>query len=266
MGKILPRFLACASVVVLLAGCASTQVDDDETKGWSAEKLYGAAKAEQTDRNFEKSTKLLEKLEARFPYGRYAQQAQLDEAYNHYKNQEPLLAQAAIDRFIKSNPVHPSMDYALYLKGLVSFNEVQGFLSAISKQDMSERDPKAAKESFEAFKELIQRFPESKYAADSQVRMAYLLGALASYELHVGKYYYKRGAYLAAANRGKHLIETYSNTKQVEAGLAMMVISYDKLGLTELRDDTKRILLKNYPDTETLTKGFFEDPAWWTPF
>ncbi|WP_432721726.1 outer membrane protein assembly factor BamD [Jeongeupia wiesaeckerbachi] len=266
MGKILPRFLACASVAVLLAGCASTPTDDDETKGWTAEKLYSTAKAEQADRNFEKSTKLLEKLEARYPYGRYAQQAQLEEAYNHYKAQEPLLAQAAIDRFIKSNPVHPSMDYALYLKGLVSFNEMQGFLSAISKQDMSERDPKAAKESFDAFRDLVQRFPESKYAADSQVRMGYLIGALASYELHVAKYYYKRGAYLAAANRGKYLIETYSNTKQVEAGLAMMVMSYDKLGLNDLRDDAKRVLLKNYPNTQTLNQDFLDDPSWWTPF
>ncbi|AOY02372.1 outer membrane protein assembly factor BamD [Jeongeupia sp. USM3] len=250
----------------MLVGCASTQVDDDETKGWSAEQLYSAAKAEQADRNFEKSTKLLETLEARYPYGRYAQQAQLEEAYNHYKAQEPLLAQAAIDRFVKSNPVHPSMDYALYLKGLVSFNEVQGFLSAVSKQDMSERDPKAAKESFDTFKTLIQRFPDSKYAADSQVRMGYLLGALASYELHVARYYYKRGAYLAAANRGKYLIETYSNTKQVEGGLAMMVMSYDKLGLNDLRDDAKRVLLKNYPNTQALNPGFFEDPSWWTPF
>ncbi|KAF0813065.1 Outer membrane protein assembly factor BamD [Andreprevotia sp. IGB-42] len=266
MKQILPRFFLASVAAVLVAGCASEPKDKDETKGWPAEKLFSEAKAEQAAKSYTKSIELFEKLEARFPYGKYAQQAQLEIAYDQYKDQEPLLAQAAIDRFIKTNPAHPSMDYALYLKGLVSFNEVQGFGSAMFKQDMSERDPKAARESFEAFRQLVNRYPDSKYTGDATARMDYLIGALASYELHVSKYYYKRGAYLAAANRGKLLIETYPKTRQVEGGLGMMVISYDKLGLNDLRDDAKRVLLQNYPKTVVLDPAFLDGDPWWRPW
>ena len=267
MNKILPRFIVSAVLAGLLAGCASTLEEQDETRGWTAEKIFAEAKADQESRNFDRSNKLFEKLEARFPYGRHAQQAQIETAYNHYKNQEPLLAFAAIDRFIKQYPAHPNIDYAYYLKGLVNFNESQGFLSSLVKQDMSERDPKAARESFDTFSQLVSRYPDSKYAADSTVRMGYLVGALASHELHVAKYYYNRGAFLSAANRGKYLLETYSHTKQVEPALGIMVLSYDKLGLTVLRDDAKKVLLKNYPDTTTLDESaLFTDSDWWKPW
>ncbi|GAA5786577.1 outer membrane protein assembly factor BamD [Chitiniphilus shinanonensis] len=266
MNKILPRILAASIAAALIAGCSSTPQEQDETRGWSAEKIYSEAKAEQSSKNYENSNKLLEKLEARYPYGRYAQQAILETAYNHYKDQEPLLALSAIDRFIKQYPAHPSMDYALYLRGLVFFNESQGFMSFLAKQDMSERDPKAARDSFDSFKQLVTRFPESRYAGDAQVRMGYLIGALSNYELHVARYYYKRGAYLAAANRGKYLLEVYGNTKQVEPAMGMMVLAYDKLGMNELRDDTKRVLLKNYPQTTVLDKNFLDDRAWWAPW
>ncbi|MGL4603633.1 MAG: outer membrane protein assembly factor BamD [Iodobacter sp.] len=267
MNKILPRFIVSAVLAGLLAGCASTPEEQDETRGWTAEKIFAEAKSEQEGRNFDRSNKLFEKLEARFPYGRHAQQAQIETAYNHYKNQEPLLAFAAIDRFIKQYPAHPNIDYAYYLKGLVNFNESQGFLSSLVKQDMSERDPKAARESFDTFSQLISRYPDSKYAADSTVRMGYLVGALASHELHVAKYYYNRGAFLSAANRGKYLLETYSHTKQVEPALGIMVLSYDKLGLTVLRDDAKKVLLKNYPDTTALDESaLFSDSDWWKPW
>ncbi|UXY17130.1 outer membrane protein assembly factor BamD [Chitiniphilus purpureus] len=266
MNKILPRILAATIAAALIAGCAATPQEQDETRGWSAEKIYAEAKAEQISKNYDRSNKLLEKLEARYPYGRHAQQAILETAYNNYKGQEPLLALSAIDRFIKQYPAHPSMDYAFYLRGLVHFNESQGFLSFLSKQDMSERDPQAARDSFESFSQLVTRFPDSRYAADAQLRMGYLIGALADYELHVAKYYYKRGAYLAAANRGKHLLETYGNTKQVEPALGVMVLAYDKLGLTELRDDAKRVLLKNYPDTKVLDPESLQGRAWWAPW
>lgn len=267
MNKILPRFIVSAVLAGLLAGCASTLEEQDETRGWTAEKIFAEAKADQESRNFDRSNKLFEKLEARFPYGRHAQQAQIETAYNHYKNQEPLLAFAAIDRFIKQYPAHPNIDYAYYLKGLVNFNESQGFLSSLVKQDMSERDPKAARESFDTFSQLVSRYPDSKYASDSTVRMGYLVGALASHELHVAKYYYNRGAFLSAANRGKYLLETYSHTKQVEPALGIMVLSYDKLGLTVLRDDAKKVLLKNYPETTTLDESaLFSDSDWWKPW
>ncbi|MDR3414134.1 MAG: outer membrane protein assembly factor BamD [Formivibrio sp.] len=265
MNQILTRILAAACLALFIAGCSASPDENDETRGWSAEKIYSEAKDEQAIKNYDHSNKLLEKLEARFPYGRYAQQAQLEIAYNDYKDSEPALSLVAIDRFVKQNPTHPSMDYALYLRGLVAFNEAQGFMSQLVKQDMSERDPKNAKESFEAYRELVNRFPDSKYAQDARVRMGYLIGALATHELHVAHYYYKRGAYLAAANRGKLLIETYGNTKQVEGALGIMVLAYDKLGLVQLRDDAKRTLLKNYPDSKVLQEDFLSDRWWWSP-
>jgi outer membrane protein assembly factor BamD len=266
MTNILPRILISALLVSLMAGCSSLNNEkQDETLGWTAEKMFSEAKSEQGSRNYEASNQLLEKLEARYPYGRFASQAQLEMAYNYYKDQEPALALAAIDRFVKQNPSHPSVDYAYYLKGLVTFNESQGFMSNISKQDMSERDPKAAKESFNSFRDLTQRFPESKYAKDATIRMGYLIGAMATYELHVGRYYFQRGAYLAAANRGRALIDSFANTKQVEGALGLMIQSYDRLGLTDLSADTKRVLLKNYPES-TADKEFFDpDAYWWAP-
>ncbi len=262
MNKILPRIAAFAVAALLLAGCAATP-EQDETKGWSAEKIYNEGKSEQTAHNWDHSTKLFEALEARYPYGRFAQQALLEMAYNQYKNLDSQPALASLDRFMKQYPAHPSMDYALYLKGLVNFNDTQGFLSALAKQDMAERDPKSARDSFDAFKELVDRFPDSKYAEDARTRMAYLVGALANHELYVAKYYYRRGAYLAAANRGKGLLENFGNTKQVEPALGIMVRSYDKLGLTELRDDAKRVLLKNYPNTVVLEDSYWATGSWW---
>ena len=250
----------------MIVGCAG-QTEQDETKGWTADKLYKEAKDEQSSRNFSRAIKLFEALESRYPYGRYAQQAQLEIAYTHYKDKEPELALNALDRFIKQNPTHPSVDYAYYLKGLVNFNESQGFLSHLSQQDMSERDPKAALDSYEAFRQLVTLYPNSRYANDAQLRMGYLIGALADHELHVARYYYKRGAYLAAINRGKILLQTYPATKQAEGALAAMYHAYHKLNLPLLRDDAKRILLQNFPKTQLLEeKLFLIDKPWYTPW
>lgn len=265
MKLILPRIFCAACLVLFFTGCASTQDDDDKTRGMTAEKIYADAKEAQTDGRYETSNKLFEKLEARFPYGRYAQQAQLEMAFNNYKDSEPDLAIVSVERFMKQNPTHPSMDYAFYLRGLISFNEAQGFLSQLAKQDMSERDPKNARESFDAFRELVNRYPESRYAPDARARLGYLIGALSMHEIYVARYYYKRGAYLAAANRGKYLIENFGNTKQVEGALGIMVLAYDKLGMTQLRDDAKRTLLKNYPNTKSMNEDFLSDRWWWAP-
>lgn len=249
--------------MLLITACAST--DEDKTRGMSADKIYADAKEAQDSGSYETSNKLFEKLEARFPYGRHAQQAQLEIAYNYFKDKEPTLAIVAVERFMRLNPRHPNMDYAFYLRGLIGFHEAQGFLSQLVRQDMSERDPKNTKEAFDAFRDLVNRYPSSKYAQDARTRLEYLIGALATYELHVARYYYKRGAFLAAANRGKMLIENYGNTVQVEGALGMMVIAYNKLGLTELRDDAKRILLKNYPNSTSMSEDFLSDPWWWSP-
>lgn len=241
--------IAIASTLAL-SGCGLLPEVKDETEGWSAQKLYSEAKSELGDGNFERSVKLFESLESRYPFGRFAQQAQLEIAYAHYKNNEPVLAIAACDRFIKLHPNHANVDYAYYLKGLANFNEDLGLLGNLVDQDMSERDPKAARDAFLTFKELIVRFPESKYAEDSTARMNYLVNALASNEVHVAKYYLKREAWVAAANRAKEVLKTYPDAPALEEALAILVVSYDKLNLADLRDDAKRVLDLNFPDSQ----------------
>lgn len=255
--------LFAVAMTASLSGCGLLPEVKDETAGWSAQKLYSAAKDNLNDGDFEKAIKLYETLEARYPYGRYAQQAQLEIAYAYYKDNEPISAIAACDRFIKLHPNHPNVDYAYYLKGLSNFVEDESLLSQLSNQDMAERDPKAARDSFLAFKELITRFPESKYAADAQARMKYLVNAIASNEVYVAKYYLKREAYVAAANRAKSVVKSYPEAPAVEEALAVMVVAYDKLGINDLRDDALKILKLNYPKSKYAQGVDLAGKAWW---
>jgi outer membrane protein assembly factor BamD len=248
---------------LLLGGCAGFGDKADETIGWNAQKLYSEAKSLMTEGGYEQAIRLYEKLEARYPYGRYAQQAQLEIAYAYYKSNEPALAITSAERFIKLHPNHPSVDYAYYLKGLVNFNEDLGLLGSLTKLDLSERDPKASREAFDSFRELIERFPESRYAADSRLRMQYLVNSLASHEVHVARYYYNREAYIAAANRAKAVIAGYANTPATEEALFLLVKSYDALGLTDLRDDADRVLRQNFPDSVYFSGGPVDDRPWW---
>ncbi|MBI3068601.1 MAG: outer membrane protein assembly factor BamD, partial [Betaproteobacteria bacterium] len=244
--------VALIAGLFLLAGCGLLPDQIDETKGWSASRLYAEAKSELNDGNYEKAIKYYEKIEARYPYGRFAQQAQLEVAYAYYKDGEPASAIAAADRFIKLHPNHPNVDYAYYLKGLANFNDDLGWLGTFSGQDLSERDPKAAREAFDAFKELVTRFPNSKYTPDAVQRMNYLVNALASHEVHVARYYYKRGAFVAAANRAQYALKTYPQAPANEEGLVIMVKAYDALGMRDLRDDAERVLLRNFPASKYL--------------
>ena len=256
-------------LALCLAGCGLLPAqNDDETRGWSANKLYSEAKSNLNDGNYEKAIKLYEKLEARYPYGRYAQQAQLEIAYAYYRDKDVASALAAADRFIKLHPNHPSVDYAYYLKGLANFNEDLGILGSLvskfSGQDMTERDPKSSRESFDAFRDLVQRFPNSKYAQDSIDRMSYLVNSLAAHEVHVAKYYMKRGAYVAAANRVQYALKTYPNAPANEEGLLILVQAYDKLGMTDLRNDAERVMKTNFPDSKYLSgKGGTKGTSWW---
>jgi outer membrane protein assembly factor BamD len=257
---------AALAIIVLnlgLSGCGLLPDVQDETAGWSAQRLYAEAKDNLNDGDYERAVKLYETLEARYPYGRYAQQAQLEIAYAYYKDEEPISAIAACDRFIKLHPNHPNVDYAYYLKGLANFTEEQGFLSQFSNQDMSERDPKAAREAFAAFKELVDRFPESKYADDARARMKYLVDAISANEVHVAKYYLKRKAYVAAANRAKSVITNYPETPSVEEALAILAESYDKLGINDLRDDALRVLKLNYPNSKYAKGVDLTEKSWW---
>jgi outer membrane protein assembly factor BamD len=245
-----------------LAGCGLLPEESDETISWSANKLYAEAKDAMNEGAFDKAIKYFEKLEARYPYGRYAQQAQLEVAYAYYKQQEPASSIAACDRFIRLHPNHPNVDYAYYLKGLVNFNEDLGLLGHVSMQDLTERDPKAAKESFDAFKELATRFPESKYAQDATQRMNYLINALAASEAHVAEYYMRRGAYVAAINRAQTGMKTYPDAPANEESLFILVKAYDALGMNDLRDDAERVMRKNFPNSRYY-KGDKENGPWW---
>ncbi len=248
----------------LLGACGLFSAEEfDETKDWSVQKMYAEAKSEAGDRNWEKAIKLYEKLESRYPFGRFAQQAQIEVAYAHWKNEDSASAQAAIDRFVKLHPNHPSAPYMYYLRGLIFFNEDLGILGFIGGQDLSERDPKAAGDSFNAYKELVTRFPESKYTPDAILRMNYLVNSLASHEIHVAHYYMKRKAYVAAANRVQFAIKTYSGAPANEEGLVILVQAYDALGMTRLRDDARRVLDKNFPDSVYLKGGPKTDHSWW---
>jgi outer membrane protein assembly factor BamD len=255
-----------AILLLALAACGWLPEKQDETAGWSPNKLYTEAKSELSDGNYEKAIKLFESLEARYPYGRYAQQAQMEVAYAHFKNQDRAAAVAAADRFIKLHPNHPNVDYMYYLKGLVTFTEDLGPLESVASYivdwDISDRDPKAARESFEAFRELVTRFPASKYAPDATLRMKYLVNALASHEIHVARYYMLRGAYLAAANRAQYVVQSYPQAPAVEEALHIMIRAYEALGLSDLRNDSMRVMQANFPNSRFIT-GKTASRSWW---
>ena len=253
---------ACVGTT-LLGGCGLLPDQVDETAGWSANKLYTEAKSSMADGAYDKAIKYYEKLEARFPYGRYAQQAQLEVAYAYYRQTEAASAIAACDRFIRLHPNHPNVDYAYYLKGLVNFNEDLGLLGYVSLQDLTERDPKAARDSFDAFKQLVSKYPESRYAADATARMKYLVNALASHEVHVARYYMKREAYVAALNRAQTAVKTYPDAPANEEALFIMVKAYDLLGMNDLRDDAERVMRKNFPKSEYYERGLNRTLPWW---
>jgi outer membrane protein assembly factor BamD len=246
-----------------LASCGMLPDQADETQGWSANKLYAEAKDAMTDGAYDKAIKYYEKLESRYPYGRYAQQAQLEVAYAYFKQGEPASAISACDRFIRLHPNHPNVDYVYYLKGLVNFNEDLGLLGNLAGQDLAERDPKAALESFDAFKELVTRFPNSKYTPDATARMNHLVNILASHDTHVAGYYMRRGAYVAAINRAQHALKTYPGAPATEQALFILVKAYDALGMNELRDDADRVMRKNFPNSRYYADGSNAKKAWW---
>ena len=256
--------LASLLLAFSLAGCGLFADREEKYKDWSAEQFYKAAKEELDSGAWEAAVKLYEKLEAKFPFGRYAQQAQLEVAYAFYKQGETAQCVSAVDKFVKLHPNHPNVDYALYLKGLANFKEDLGPLTTLAKQDLADRDPKAARESFETFKDLVTRFPESRYANEARERMIYLVEALARHEIHVARYYITRGAFLAAANRAQDAIVRFPNSPTHREALEVLVEAYDRMGMAELRDDAKKVLARNYPsDPMTQAGRNRASSSWW---
>jgi outer membrane protein assembly factor BamD len=258
-------------LLLTLTACGLFSSPDEKGASKSApvEKLYADAMEEMDNSNYEKAVKAFEALQSRYPYGRYAQQAELEIAYANFKQKEPEAALAATDRFIKQYPNNPHVDYAYYLKGLINFNEDLGLLARIVtvKDDLSEKDPKAARDAFDAFKELVTRFPGSKYAPDSVQRMQYLINLLARHEIHVASYYLRRGAYVAAANRAKGVLTDYSQTPATRDALQIMVQAYDAMGMKDLRDDAQRVLDKNVARDGATAPAVKPSPqnekSWW---
>ena len=249
---------------VLISGCASDG-NKDETDGWSETKLYSEATEKLKDNDFAKCGTYFEKLEARFPFGPYSQQAQINAAYCYWKASEQAQALVAVDRFIKLHQGSPNLDYAFYLKGLITFNDDLGFLGKFTGQDLSERDPKAAREAFEAFKVVVDRFPNSKYAPDALDRMRYIVNSLAEADVIVARYYFQRGAYLAAANRAQLVLKDYDRAPAVEEALYILIKSYERLGMTDLSTDAIRVFNLNFPDSQMLATGqrAKKQRSWW---
>ena len=258
MKNTLFRYLLISLLVTTLASCAGSPDADDPTSGYSVEELYEDAKEALDNGNYESAIQLYEKLESRFPYGKYAERAQMEIIYAYYKDLEPDTAILAAERFIKLHPNNPLVDYAYYLRGLAAFDLSKSFFEKLFDQEKSERDPKMARQAFDYFTQLIERFPRSKYTQDAAKRMKQLRNNLAQYEIHVAKYYLRRGSYLAAANRGKYVIENYQGTPAIPDALALMVRSYRKLDMPRLASDTFRVLELNHPnhaETRKLKQG-----------
>lgn len=244
-----------ASLLVLamgamMAGCGTSP--QDEYANISPDKLYADAKEDAADGNYETAIKRLEKVEARASGTLLAQQAQIDLAYAYYKTGEKAQALAKLERFIRLHPTSPALDYAYYLQGLVNFNEDLGLFGRLVNQDLSERDQQASRDAYESFKQLTERFPTSKYAADARLRMNHVINSLAAGEVHVARYYLRRGAYLAAANRAQQAVKEYRQSPAIEEALYIMAQSYAQLGLTQLRDDALRVLKQSFPESRYL--------------
>jgi outer membrane protein assembly factor BamD len=247
----------------LVTGCGSAP--KDETSGWSADKLYAEARDEASNGGYERAAKLYERLEGRAAGTLLAQQAQLERAYALYRTGEKAQALSVLERFIKLHPTSPAVDYALYLQGLVNFNDNLGLFGNLARQDLAERDQQASRDSYQSFRQLVEQFPQSRYAADAQVRMNYIVNSLAAYEVHVARYYFRRGAYVAAVNRAQQTVQEFQQSPSTEEALFIMVRSYDRLGLPQLRDDAERVLRQNYPSSPYLGTQDLRDKAkaWW---
>lgn len=260
------RHLFIGAILVLsLAGCGTYKGEIDQTAGWSADRLYQDARAEVSAGNWKTARERLEAVEARYPFGGYAQQALIDQAYVNWRDDEPEQALAAIDRFQQQYPNHPGTDYMLYLKGLITFTPPSAAFSRITRQDPGERDPKGLRESYESFNELINRYPDSRYTNDAKQRVTWLVNTIASNEVHVAQYYYERGAYVAAINRAKTVLSDFHGVPAAERALYIMMLSYDKLNLPELRDDTRRVMDENFPNSVYHERGFKEPVNYWNP-
>jgi outer membrane protein assembly factor BamD len=255
MGSAL-RHLAVALALLTLGGCSWLGLDSvfekDPTARWDADKLYAEARTELSAGNWVKAREYYQRLESRYPFGRHAQQALMEIAYTYYKEGESAQAIQTADRFIRQYPNNPNVDYMYYLKGLATFSDETGFLARILSQDVAQRDAKGARESYDAFRDLVTRFPDSKYADDARARMRYLINALAAAEYNVANFYFVRKAYIAAIQRAQIVIRDFQTSPVAEDALILMARSYEALEMPDLQADTERVLALNFPESRYL--------------
>lgn len=257
--RAMPRLFLIIAVATL-AGCSlfgEKKADPLETLG--VEQLYDRGKEANLQGNYDVAVRTFTRLVARFPFGPYTEQAQIEQAYAQYKMNKPDDAYSTINRFIKTYPAHKHVDYAYYLRGLINFDREEGLLERYAGLDMTQRDQAFVRQSFDDFSALVTRYPTSRYADDSVQRMRYQRNGMAQSELNVALYYLRRGAHVAASNRAKSIIETYDGAPQVGDALAVLVLSYHELGQDSLSDDAGRVLQLNYPDHPSLAGGW---PVW----
>lgn len=240
--------LALAALILSGCGLLPGKKGDQLPENWPEEKLYFAAKDRLDSGSCNGAIDYYEKLQGRYPFGPYAAQAQLELGYCYYKQDETASALAAIDRFMKLNPTHRHMDYAFYLRGLINFSSGKGLIERHLPRDPSQRDPGASLQAFNDFSELIKRFPESRYVSDAQLRMRYLRNILAQHEVNVANWYMRRGAFVAAANRARYVVENYQQTPAMPEALILMAKAYKVLELDDLSADALRVLELNYPN------------------
>ncbi|MCQ4249032.1 outer membrane protein assembly factor BamD [Pseudomonas stutzeri] len=248
------KHLLLIAIFALNAACSSNETISENL---GEAELYRQAQADLDSKSYTSAINKLKALESRYPFGRFAEQAQLELIYAYYRNTEPEAARSSAERFIRLHPQHPSVDYAYYLKGLASFDQDRGLLARFLPLDMTKRDPGAARDSFNEFAQLTTRYPNSRYAPDAKARMIYLRNLLAANEIHVADYYLRRQAYVAAANRGRYVVENFQGTPSVGDGLAVMTEAYQHMGLNELADSSLETLKLNYPDHPSLDGGEF---------
>lgn len=233
---------------LLLSGCSFFSKDEIKTEeSWGADRIYSEAKASLNVADYSSAIKYYNQIETRFPFGAYAQQALLESAYANYKLKEPDIAIATLDRFLRVYPLNPNIDYAYYLRGLTNFKRGFGLVQRYVPRDETQRDPGSARMALKDFTTLVTRYPKSKYSEDATQHIVYLRNNLARHEVNIATYYMRRNAYLAAANRGRYVVENYARTPAVPDALVIMAKAYKVLGIDDLSADALRVLKKNYP-------------------
>ena len=261
------RFMALLVMLVALSGCSSFGDDEyDETAGWSVERLYQDGKEEMNSGNWAIAAQRFTAVEARYPFGPFAQQSLINLAYVKWKEQEPEMALATISRFQRQYPNHPGSDYMLFLRGLILFTPPSSRLSFLTQQDPAERDPRALRESYAAFQELITRYPQSRYAEDAKKRMNWLVNTMAENEVHTARFYFEREAYVAAINRAQSVLTDFEGVPATEEALYIMMMSYQRLNKPDLSADAERVLTTNFPNTQLIAQGLpTNEYSWWNP-